>query len=145
MSWTARLVNAGDPKDGCVVLTYEYTDPATARSFQEDVVVSSEQTDAWIQNRGAGRAVELDKLDAFKARAQAAVGPVVVTDYLATLPPPTQVELDARAWIAKVNEAAQIRAANQLGVATQADLDRLATLVAAIKATYLPGYKQYLR
>ena len=145
MSWTARLVNVGDAVNGEIPLTYEYTDAATGRTFRETVKTHTQQTDAWIQNRGAGRAVELDALDAFKTRAQAAIGPVVVTDHLATLPPPTQAELDARAWITKVNEATQIRAAQTLGVMTQADTDRLAVLVAEIRATYLPAYRQYLR
>lgn len=145
MSWTAKLVSVSDAVNGVITLTYEYTDPATGRTFRETVNTHTQQTDAWVQNRGAGRAKELDELDAFKVRAESAVGPVTVTDHLATLPPPPKSELDARVWVAKVNEAAAIRAANQLGVATQADLDRLTTLMAEIKATYLPEYKNFLR
>lgn len=144
MGWTARLVSVGDLVNGEIPLTYEYTDAATGRTFRETVKTHTQQTDAWVQNRGAGRAVELDALDAFKARAQAAIGPVVVTDHLATLPPPTQAELDARAWADKVNEAAKIKAAVSIGVATKADTDRLVVLDEEIKATYLPEYKTLL-
>jgi len=144
MAWQSQLVSVSDPVNGEITLTYEYLDKATDRTFYEKVQARTQQTDAWVQNRGAGRALELDALDAFADRAKQVVGPVVVTDHLATLPPPTQAELDARAWSANVNEAARIRAAQTLGVATQADLERLAVLDAEIKAGYLPEYKDFL-
>jgi hypothetical protein len=130
---------------GKLRLTYRHRDPSTGRQLDETVEVLSQQTPAWVQNRGAGRAVELDALDAFTASAQAAVGPVVVTDHLATLPPPTAAQIATQVWIDKINLAQQYKAAKALGVSTPADDTALTALLADIKATFLPEYKQYLR
>lgn len=129
--------------NGITTLTYRHTDPTTGRTHTEQVTTRVAQTPAWIQNWGASRALELDALDAFTVLAESKKGLTVVTSN--DPPPPTAAELAAMAWVAKVNEAQQIRAAKALGVATAEDDARLLVLVADIKSTYLPGYKAYLR
>lgn len=145
MAWRATLIEVQPPQKGRVTLVYEYTDEATTRVFRESVDTLSAQTDAWVQNRGAGRAVELDALDAFALRAASAVGEVVVTDHLKTLPPPTDEQVAANAWVDKVNQVSRINTMVALGVAQKTDLDSLAILQADIQASFLPSYQQYLR
>lgn len=145
MPWQAQLVSVSPMQNGRITLTYRYDDAVTGRTFTESVEVLSAQTDAWVQNRGAGRAVELDALDAFAPRAQAATGPVVVTDHLKTLPPPTPDQLAANEWVNKVNQASRIKTMVSLGVAQKSDTDILAALQTDIQATFLPEYQQYLR
>lgn len=141
----SQLESVEGPVNGVVTLVYRHTDPDTGRTQTERVETRHAQTDAWIHNWGAGRAQELDALDAFASRAQGAKGVVVVTDHIASVPPRSAEQLAAEQWVQKINEADRIQKAVSWGFATKADADRLAVLRTEIVAEARPNYKDFLR